>query len=112
MILLDVEENLEISPQDKKEIDIESESTKNEDTEEFINKAAETPNENEIDNENTKNTELTDEKKETVETNCLALTVRKDYSLSIWKNSFITGLRVSWKIAISTSILNLLKFLF
>ena len=41
--------------------------------------------------------------------NCLALTVRKDYNLSIVKNSIFTTLRVSWKIAISTFILNILK---
>ena len=42
-------------------------------------------------------------------TNCIALTVRKDYNLSIFKNSIFTTLRVSWKIAISTFILNILK---
>ena len=47
-----------------------------------------------------------------VETNCLALTVRKDYNLSIVKNGFFTTLRVSWKVAVSTFILSLLKFLF
>ena len=52
------------------------------------------------------------EQKETAQTNCLALTVRKNYNLSIIKNSFTTGLRVSWKIAVSTFFLNLLKFLF
>ena len=44
--------------------------------------------------------------------NCLALTVRKDYNLSIVKNSIFTTLRVSWKIAISTFILNILKLFF
>lgn len=46
---------------------------------------------------------------EDVHSNCLALTVRKDYNLSIVKNSIFTTLRVSWKIAISTFILNILK---
>lgn len=57
------------------------------------------------------NTEQKQEK-ETVETNCLALTVRKDYNLSIFKNSIVTTFRVSWKIAVSTFLLNLLKLFF
>ena len=52
------------------------------------------------------------EQKETVETNCLALTVRKNYNLSIVKNGFFTTLRVSWKVAISTFILNIIKLFF
>lgn len=58
---------------------------------------------NEIENE--KNTE-------TAETNCLALTVRKDYNMSIVKNSIFTTLRVSWKVALSTLLLNILKLFF
>ena len=50
-----------------------------------------------------------EQKNETVETNCLALTVRKDYSLSIVKNTILTTFRFSWKIAFSTLILNILK---
>lgn len=53
-----------------------------------------------------------EQEKETVETNCLALTVRKDYNLSIFKNSIATTFRVSWKIAVSTFLLNLLKLFF
>lgn len=52
------------------------------------------------------------QEKETVETNCLALTVRKDYNLSIFKNSIVTTFRVSWKIAVSTFLLNLMKLFF
>lgn len=48
-------------------------------------------------------------KKETAETNCLALTVRKDYNLSIVKNTILTTFRFSWKIAFSTLVLNILK---
>lgn len=44
-----------------------------------------------------------------VETNCLALTVRKDYNLSIIKNGFFTTLRMSWKVAVSTFVLNFIK---
>ena len=50
--------------------------------------------------------------KETAETNCLALTVRKDYNLSIVKNSILTTFRISWKVALSTFILNVLKLFF
>ena len=52
------------------------------------------------------------QEKETAETNCLALTVRKDYNLSIFKNGIVTTFRVSWKIAVSTFLLNLLKLFF
>ena len=52
------------------------------------------------------------EKEEAIEPNCLALTVRKDYNLSIIKNSFLTTLRVSWKVALSTFVLNILKLFF
>ncbi len=53
-----------------------------------------------------------DIEKETAETNCLALTVRKDYNISIIKNGFFTTLRLSWKVAISTFVLNILKLFF
>lgn len=52
------------------------------------------------------------EKEEAIEPNCLVLTVRKDYNLSIIKNSFLTTLRVSWKVALSTFVLNILKLFF
>ena len=51
-------------------------------------------------------------KNETVETNCLALTVRKDYSLSIFKNSIFTSIRMSIKVAVLTAILNIIKLFF
>ncbi len=54
----------------------------------------------------------TAEPKETAETNCLALTVRKNYNLSIVKNGIFTTLRMSWKVALSTFILNVLKLFF
>lgn len=59
-----------------------------------------------------KNEMETTAEKETVETNCLALTVRKDYNLSIVKNSILTTFRISWKVALSTFILNVLKLFF
>lgn len=52
------------------------------------------------------------EKKETVETNCLALTVRKNYNISIFKNTVFTTFRVSCKVAIFTVLLNFLSLLF
>ena len=42
--------------------------------------------------------------------NCLALTVKKDYSLSIAKNVFIKTIRSTWKIVLSVFTLNFLKF--
>lgn len=52
------------------------------------------------------------EKKETVETNCLALTVRKDYNISIFKNTVFTTFRITCKVTIFTVILNFLSLLF
>lgn len=49
---------------------------------------------------------------ETASTTCLALTVRKSYNLAIVKNSIFTTLRVSWKVALSTFVLNILKLFF
>lgn len=50
--------------------------------------------------------------KETVETNCLALTVRKDYNFAIAKNTVFKTIRMSIKVAISTFVLNLIKLFF
>lgn len=44
--------------------------------------------------------------------NCLALTVRKDYNLTIIKNIFTTSGRMSLKIALSTLVLNFLRMFF
>ena len=49
---------------------------------------------------------------ETANTTCLALTVRKSYNLAIVKNSIFTTLRVSWKVALTTFVLNILKLFF
>ncbi len=49
------------------------------------------------------------EKKETVETNCLALTVRKNYNISIFKNTVFTTFRITCKITIFTIVLNFLS---
>lgn len=42
--------------------------------------------------------------------NCLALTVKKDYNLSIVKNVVVKAFRNVWKIALSIFTLNFLKF--
>ena len=52
------------------------------------------------------------EKEKTVETNCLALTVRKDYNLSIFKNGIIKTFRTTCKITICTILLNILNLFF
>lgn len=46
------------------------------------------------------------------EPNCLALTVRKDYNLVIVKNIFTATGRLSWKIILSTVVLNFLRMMF
>lgn len=51
--------------------------------------------------ENSNNTEIA---------NSLALTIKKDYSLTIAKNIFIKTLRSTWKIVLSVFTLNFLKF--
>lgn len=52
------------------------------------------------------------EKKETVETNCLALTVRKNYNISILKNTVFTTFRITCKVTIFTFVLNFLRLFF
>ncbi|MGN1327315.1 MAG: hypothetical protein ACI4VQ_04505 [Clostridia bacterium] len=42
--------------------------------------------------------------------NCLALTVKKDYSLSIVKNVVIRTFKKIWKVAVSIFTLNLFRF--
>ena len=58
------------------------------------------------------NSNAQDEQKQTVETNCLALTVRKNYNFSIAKNTVFKTIRMSIKVAISTFVLNVLKLFF
>lgn len=52
-------------------------------------------------NEETENSEVA---------NCLALTVKKDYSLSIVKNVVLRTFKKIWKVAVSIFTLNLFKF--
>jgi len=42
-------------------------------------------------------------------TNCLALTVRKDYKITVFKNMVGKGAKVSWKIALSLLVMNFLN---
>lgn len=44
--------------------------------------------------------------------NCLALTIRENYSLSIAKNVFFKTWRTTWRVALSVFILNFLTFFF
>ena len=46
------------------------------------------------------------------ETNCLALTVKKDYNLTIFKNVITATKRMSFKVICSTVFLNFLRFMF
>lgn len=56
--------------------------------------------------------ENSEDANDTPKPNCLALTVRKDYNLTIFKNIFTTSRRMSLKIAISTLVLNFLRMFF
>lgn len=62
--------------------------------------------------ESLENLQDTQASNDTPKPNCLALTVRKDYNLTIFKNIFTTGKRISLKIAISTLVLNFLRMFF
>lgn len=42
--------------------------------------------------------------------NCLSLTVKKDYSLSIVKNIVVRTLKGTWRVSISIFLLNLFNF--
>lgn len=44
--------------------------------------------------------------------NCLALIVKKDYSLSIVKHVFVRTWKTTWRVALSVFILNFLSFFF
>ena len=59
--------------------------------------------------DDTNNLDIINSEDDTVETNCLALTVKQDYSLSIAKNAFFKGIRMSFKVAVSTFFLNVAK---
>lgn len=52
------------------------------------------------------------EQNKSIETNCLALTVQKDYNFAIAKNTVFKTIRMSIKVAISTLVLNVIKLFF
>ena len=63
--------------------------------------------------DNTIQEERTTQENESSEVvNCLALTVKKDYSLSIVKNVVVKTFKNIWRIAISLFTLNFIKFFF
>jgi hypothetical protein len=45
-------------------------------------------------------------------TNCLALTIKKDYKLVAVKNVFLHTLKVTWKVIVSTVTLTIFKYIF
>lgn len=60
--------------------------------------------------ENAKESPIETENQNPEVANCLALTVKKDYNLSIVKNVVVKAFRNAWKIALSIFTLNFLKF--
>ena len=50
-------------------------------------------------------------KETTDNTNCLALTVRKEYRLALARNLFDKGSTLTWKIGLSIIVLNFLNML-
>ena len=49
---------------------------------------------------------------ENININCLALTVKKEYNLSIVKHVFVRSWKTTWRVALSVFILNFLTFFF
>jgi len=49
---------------------------------------------------------------ENININCLALTVKKEYNLSIVKHVFVRTWKTTWRVALSVFILNFLTFFF
>lgn len=87
------------------DLDINTACEENEESSENISLVSEEPL------NNSENQEVL-EKKETVETNCLALTVRKNYNISIFKNTVFTTFRVTCKVTVFTLVLNFLSLFF
>lgn len=100
------EENLEENI-DENTNDSTADIISNDEHEQIIDKANKLDT---YDNEFTDNiSDNENEKSQTNETNCLALTVRKDYNLSIFKNSVIKTFKVTLKVSLCTFFLNLLS---
>ena len=100
----------------KTEIDVESEKLN--DLDQTLDNTDNVEQENTSDKnvtnlDNTIQEELTTQENESSEVvNCLALTVKKDYSLSIVKNVVVKTFKNIWRIAISIFTLNFIKFFF
>lgn len=69
--------------------------------------------------ENNENSDISNQEQISLESeentepiNCLALTVKKDYNLSVVKNIVIKTLKNTWRVTVSIITLNFLKFLF
>lgn len=98
----DLKESVEIDQEEKKEEQaIEentSENVENNITENSPEVSEDTPSESvDIKNEDANTT------------NCLALTIQKDHKLTAIKNVFFRSIRMSWKVAVSTITLALIK---
>ncbi len=100
----------------KTEIDVESEKLN--DLDQTLDNTDNVEQENTSDKnvtnlDNTIQEERTTQENESSEVvNCLALTVKKDYSLSIVKNVVVKTFKNIWRIAISIFTLNFIKFFF
>lgn len=44
-------------------------------------------------------------------TNCLAMTVKKDYNLVVFSNAIKKGARITWKVILSAFVINVLNLL-
>lgn len=87
------------------------EEISNEQLEENFENSIRDFSEKQINLEETSNSE-TIELEDANTTNCLALTIKKEYRLVAVKNVFLHTLRITWKVIVSAVTLNFLKFLF
>lgn len=55
---------------------------------------------------------ITNETNNEFNTNCLALTIRKDYRLTVTQNALNTVKRVSFKVLVNFGMLNFLNIIF
>lgn len=58
---------------------------------------------------NNNNINIIDEQKNANVTNCLALTIQEDHKLIALKNVFLKTVRMSWKVAITSITLELIR---
>lgn len=97
--MVDVPNNIEQNLISDTEIQT-TENTKTNIEENILQENFENNNKENISQENFENTETI---------NCLALTIQKDYNLSIVKNVVLKTLKTTWKVAVSIFTLNFLK---